>query len=145
MYAWGSSQFGQLGLGPVQESPYPRLVVSLSGYRVVSAECGQYHTLYLTSSGSVLACGWNVHGQLGLGTIENVRVPVVVHTLKEHVSIFYFYFCFDGDCRVQRLVLGKLISVIPLSFTEPTQIAQICDILLAEEDSDYIGREAGIW
>lgn len=79
--------FGQLGLGDLSESPHPRLIPSLANENVVTVECGQYHTLALTNQGSVLAWGWGVHGQLGLGTIEDERTPVYIHTLKEHVIV----------------------------------------------------------
>lgn len=79
--------FGQLGLGDLHESPHPRLVPTLANENVVSVECGQYHTLALTNQGSVFAWGWGVHGQLGLGSIEDERIPKYVHTLKEHVIV----------------------------------------------------------
>jgi alpha-tubulin suppressor-like RCC1 family protein len=37
------------------------------GTRVVQVSCGYYHTVLVTSSGGLRACGRNDYGQLGLG------------------------------------------------------------------------------
>ena len=43
---------------------------AISGYRVTSVACGRSHTLLLTDSGSVLACGSNAEGQLGIASSQ---------------------------------------------------------------------------
>ncbi|KAK6640099.1 hypothetical protein RUM43_008376 [Polyplax serrata] len=87
VYTWGCSKYGQLGLGEVQKSPYPRLVSGLCNVTVVTLSCGQFHTLALTSQGSVFSWGWGVHGQLGLGTVEDQREPNYLMSLREHVIV----------------------------------------------------------
>lgn len=72
-------------MGEVYESPYPRLVKDLANESVIALSCGQFHTLALTAHGSVFAWGWGIHGQLGLGNIDDQRQPKCVKALKEHV------------------------------------------------------------
>lgn len=87
VYTWGCSNYGQLGLGEVKESPHPRIVPGLVGEHVIALACGQYHTLALTNQGEVFAWGWGVHGQLGLGHVEDERTPRRVDSLSEHVRM----------------------------------------------------------
>jgi len=49
------------------EEPVPRLLASALGRRVCQVACGESHTLVLDETGTVLACGRNREGQLGLG------------------------------------------------------------------------------
>src|ERR1700746_2704268 len=48
------------------------------GVKVVALAGGLYHSLALTSSGSVFAWGWNMTGQLGNGSIIGSDLPVKV-------------------------------------------------------------------
>jgi alpha-tubulin suppressor-like RCC1 family protein len=76
--AWGSNGYGQLGNGTITNSSTP-VAVSLPSGSIVTAivACG-YHSLALTSSGSVLAWGNSYSGQLGNGTTTSSSTPVVV-------------------------------------------------------------------
>jgi alpha-tubulin suppressor-like RCC1 family protein len=51
VYSWGSSQFGQLGVGKTGQSPHPRLVERLAEENVVAISAGQYHSMALTEEG----------------------------------------------------------------------------------------------
>lgn len=74
-------------MGGIYESPYPRLLNSLSNETIVALSCGQFHSLALSSQGAVFSWGWGVHGQLGVGSIDDQRYPKFIAGLKEHVSI----------------------------------------------------------
>ena len=77
-WAWGDNGFGQLGNGTTTNSSTP-IAVSLPGGTTVTAIAGGgYHSLALTSSGQVLAWGYNGYGQLGNGTTTNSSTPVAV-------------------------------------------------------------------
>jgi alpha-tubulin suppressor-like RCC1 family protein len=77
-WAWGSNSYGQLGNGTTTDSSTP-VAVSLPGGTTVTAIAGGiYHSLALTSSGQVLAWGYNLYGQLGNGTTTNSSTPVAV-------------------------------------------------------------------
>lgn len=51
LYAWGSNKFGQVGIGEVGQSVYPRMIETLASYSIVSVEAGQYHSLAIDDSG----------------------------------------------------------------------------------------------
>lgn len=55
VYAWGSSKFGQLGIGPVNQSVYPRLIETLSSTAIISVAAGQYHSLAVDNNGRYLS------------------------------------------------------------------------------------------
>ncbi|KYN28946.1 X-linked retinitis pigmentosa GTPase regulator like protein [Trachymyrmex cornetzi] len=81
IYAWGSSQFGQLGLGKVLQCSSPELVTSLAQEIIVDAVAGQYHSVALTADGRIFTWGWGVHGQLGHGNTDEKATPSLVKAL----------------------------------------------------------------
>lgn len=81
IYAWGASQYGQLGLGRLLQTPNPELIVSLADEVIVDAVTGQYHSVALTMDGRVFTWGWGVHGQLGHGDTLQKNIPTLVNEL----------------------------------------------------------------
>jgi len=81
IYAWGASQFGQLGLGKVLQCSSPELVTSLAQEIIVDAVAGQYHSVALTADGRIFTWGWGVHGQLGHGNTDEKVTPSLVKAL----------------------------------------------------------------
>lgn len=81
IYAWGASQFGQLGLGKVLQCSSPELVTSLAQEMIVDAVAGQYHSVALTADGRIFTWGWGVHGQLGHGNTDEKTTPSLVKIL----------------------------------------------------------------
>ncbi|XP_029652973.1 uncharacterized protein LOC115226128 isoform X1 [Octopus sinensis] len=82
VYSWGSSKYGQVGVGTYHHYyTRPMLVESLSSECCVSLVCGQYHSVALTNDGKVFTWGWGVHGQLGHGDAENQSIPKLVSCL----------------------------------------------------------------
>jgi alpha-tubulin suppressor-like RCC1 family protein len=83
LYAWGSNDYGQLGIGNKDDHtvPYqvhgPGNVDYLSGITAVAA--GEHHSMALRNDGTVWAWGGNGHGQLGIGNEDNHTVPYPVH------------------------------------------------------------------
>jgi len=76
VFAWGSSDHGQLGLGLERKaSARPAIVPSFAGVAVTALAAGQYHSAALDNRGRVWTWGLGVHGQLGLGDIEDEYVP----------------------------------------------------------------------
>ena len=87
LYTWGCNKYGQLGLGLG-----PGLLVSSTTPRhldleVVQVSAGQYHSVGLDRQGRVHCWGWNVHGQVGCGGIEDVFSPRQVPGLAGHTVV----------------------------------------------------------
>jgi len=87
VYATGINTHGQLCLNDTvardrfYEVPPSFLFedVMEEDLRIVDVALGERHTLLLRGDGTVLACGWNAYGQLGIGTTDSAVVkPVVV-------------------------------------------------------------------
>jgi len=75
LWAWGSNNRGQLGLGDNTDRNAPVQVGADNNWAVVSAGS---HTLGLKIDGTLLASGLNYYGQLGLGNTTNRDTPTLV-------------------------------------------------------------------
>ncbi len=75
--AWGYNADGQLG-GSTGASDVPVNVNLPAGTKVTAVAAGASHSLALTSTGAVLAWGYNTDGELGDGSTTNSDVPVKV-------------------------------------------------------------------
>lgn len=83
VFTWGANEFGQLGDGTTTDSSVPVAVGgTMTGHVAASAQAGAAHTLALDESGTVLAWGWNLHGELGDGTTTDALLPVPVTGLS---------------------------------------------------------------
>jgi alpha-tubulin suppressor-like RCC1 family protein len=88
VYTWGLNPFGQLGLGDHgagTDRLVPTLVNGVDG--VVAVAAGEYHSLALGRGGTVMACGGNDEGQLGLGDTDDRDTFTVVPNLSGVVDI----------------------------------------------------------
>jgi alpha-tubulin suppressor-like RCC1 family protein len=65
--SFGRNQFGQLGQPELRTYEKPTLVPGLENFNIIGAACGRNHTLFLTDTGTVYACGDNKSGQCGVG------------------------------------------------------------------------------
>lgn len=90
--AWGEDAYGELGNGTADWSAHalPANVPTGSAC-IMGVGVGQYHTLALTATGSVLAWGYNATGQLGYsanaGTSNANPNPAFVQGLPSAVAI----------------------------------------------------------
>ncbi|XP_078595425.1 uncharacterized protein LOC144872787 isoform X2 [Branchiostoma floridae x Branchiostoma japonicum] len=87
VYAWGSSTYGQLGLGDWDRQTHPTLVTQLKDVFCVAVATGQYHSTALDGEGRVWTWGWGVHGQLGQGNAENLNKPHLVAAVQNAVQV----------------------------------------------------------
>ncbi|CAM9646328.1 unnamed protein product [Phaeothamnion confervicola] len=73
VFAWGCGGRGRLGLGSHADAPYPQQVRALAAapLAVVDVAAGYAHTLFLTASGAVFACGDDRYGQVGAGAASS--------------------------------------------------------------------------
>jgi alpha-tubulin suppressor-like RCC1 family protein len=86
---WGYNWAGSLGNGTTSDSSTPAQVVGLaSGVGHVAP--GNYHTCAVTINGRVKCWGWDLYGQLGLGTQTYVTKPVdVIERVPAHITLNY--------------------------------------------------------
>jgi RCC1 and BTB domain-containing protein len=62
IYACGRNDYGQLGLGHLEDRNVPSIVDTMIGKKVVSIGCGQYHTVVATIDSEVYSFGRNDSG-----------------------------------------------------------------------------------
>lgn len=79
VYGLGDSTSGQLGINSYSKVSSPQQVQTIEGYGgVKQIAAGDWHSIFVTNSGSVLATGNNNKGQLGDGTTATRLFPVVM-------------------------------------------------------------------
>ncbi|XP_026463630.1 protein RCC2 homolog [Ctenocephalides felis] len=66
-YTIGRNPSGQLGVGDTKTRDMPTEVTGLEDLVIIGAATGRHHTLFLTDTGTVYACGDNKFGQCGVG------------------------------------------------------------------------------
>jgi X-linked retinitis pigmentosa GTPase regulator len=81
LFMCGAGDAGQLGLGSHDKKSLPTQVTNIKE-AVISAACGIFHTLVLTSTKNVIAMGGNKFGQLGIGSKRSSLYPVAVKGLE---------------------------------------------------------------
>ncbi|GLD95423.1 hypothetical protein PINS_up004067 [Pythium insidiosum] len=110
VFAWGSGRHGELGLGPSKLSARePTILDSLPTSGPFRVLCGWQHSvLYDCSTGAVITCGNNRHGQLGVSpTAEKARflaLPVMMSsdsddplTARQVDTGWHFVLCVQRD------------------------------------------------
>ncbi len=84
--AWGENRKGQLGDGTREARHAPVRTVGLSG-RALAVAAGSSHSLALLEDGTLMAWGWNCHGQLGDGCVDEGQLhPVLVRLRPGRVA-----------------------------------------------------------
>ncbi|MDT4939034.1 MAG: hypothetical protein QOG80_2705, partial [Pseudonocardiales bacterium] len=78
VFAWGDNSGAQLGNGTQTGTSKVPVAVNLAGATAVSINAGYAHNVARTSTGGVLAWGYNQFGQAGVGTVANVLSPTTV-------------------------------------------------------------------
>jgi len=82
VYAMGSNEIGQLGLGGSEEPvTTPVLLQALAKKKMVKVVAGYEHSAALSADGQVFVWGNNHAGQLGLGQVLNQDTPQIVSAL----------------------------------------------------------------
>jgi alpha-tubulin suppressor-like RCC1 family protein len=76
VWACGSNDSGQLGIGNTTDQSTPVTIPALSGITQISSGPNSLHSLFLKSDGSVWVCGHNGCGQFGMGNTTNSSTPL---------------------------------------------------------------------
>ena len=79
LYAWGANFDGELGDGTTTDQLKPVRVKLPAGVKLTAVRAGALFTLALTTTGKVLAWGYNKDGELGNGATGTRHHPVRVH------------------------------------------------------------------
>jgi alpha-tubulin suppressor-like RCC1 family protein len=79
LYAWGADLSGELGDGRTTDRLKPVRVRLPAGVKLTAVRAGALFTLALTTTGKVLAWGYNKDGELGNGATGTRHHPVRVH------------------------------------------------------------------
>ncbi|KAL2471756.1 Regulator of chromosome condensation (RCC1) family with FYVE zinc finger domain [Abeliophyllum distichum] len=83
VFTMGSTVYGQLG-NPRSDGNLPCLVEDNLAYESVEEiACGAYHVAVLTSKNEVFTWGNGANGRLGLGDVEDRKMPSLVEALKD--------------------------------------------------------------
>ncbi len=82
-WSWGTDSNGDLCRGGTKD--VPEMIPGMPSVTAVSG--GGNHTLWLTESGQVYACGLNKYGELGDGNFTNSGTPVEVSGLTDVVAV----------------------------------------------------------
>lgn len=77
VWTWGSSEYGQLGVGDQIRRNSPTLVPKLCNVGVQKLACGNYHCAALTLDGSIFVWGRNNYHQILTDTTDNQYSPRV--------------------------------------------------------------------
>ncbi|MEC8263814.1 MAG: chromosome condensation regulator, partial [Pseudomonadota bacterium] len=84
VFACGSNESGQLGLGDVEDRDTFTAVPPLPDGKVAKqVVAGIDHTMILAEDGTVFACGSNIYGQLGLGNNDDRHTFTAVPPLPD--------------------------------------------------------------
>lgn len=87
VYSFGTNKRGQLGVGDNKTQYIPKHIDALNDIHVVRVYCGTSHSMFLTSTGELYACGDGRSGQLGLGNNETYYLPQQIDTLNDHIVL----------------------------------------------------------
>lgn len=83
--AWGSNNYGQLGLRNTDDAFAPAIIPGLDG--VLSVTAGAMSSAALKNDGTVWVWGENLSGQLGTSSFSSVNSPIKVEGLYNIVNI----------------------------------------------------------
>jgi alpha-tubulin suppressor-like RCC1 family protein len=87
LYACGNNSKGQVGMNNQVISKYsyllPMFLTNFNLEKIISIACGWEHTVVLTNTGNLYACGDNTYGQLGMNNTTNLSIltPMVLDNL----------------------------------------------------------------
>lgn len=127
-FTWGGNELGQLGIPGIEVfSNCPQKLLDLEE-EVCTMACGYYQTLILTISGSVLACGLNEAGQLGVEEdSEIVDMPIAVQGITEPIKSIY---CSNFSCATSGTNSMYIWGDTPNGlFTKPERINGLAGII----------------
>ena len=90
VFAFGSNNGGQLGVGDTENKNVPTLLRGeLANKSVMQVAAGSVQTMCITADGLVYAWGHNDNGELGIGNTERRLVPTLVTEQLQRKTAVY--------------------------------------------------------
>jgi alpha-tubulin suppressor-like RCC1 family protein len=84
VYACGRGLYGLLGTGDREKRLTPvKITFPVGTDPIKEISAGDYHTVFLTQTGEVYACGRGRYGELGTGNRKNRLTPVKITTFPD--------------------------------------------------------------
>ncbi|AYV81460.1 MAG: chromosome condensation regulator [Harvfovirus sp.] len=80
----GDNSYGQLGLGDWQHRKIFEEIKNIPK-NIVEVTCGYYDTFIRLTNGTLMACGYNGHGHLGLGDLEHRNNFQIIKPLPKNI------------------------------------------------------------
>lgn len=115
VYTLGNNSYGQCGRTIVEDENYFGSQAismlepsSFGGERLKDVACGQDHTIFLTETGKLYACGWGADGQTGLGHYNNHHVPTLIEGDVKNENITKVSCA--GDCVIALNDRGEVFG-----------------------------------
>ncbi|KAG5283936.1 hypothetical protein AALO_G00021190 [Alosa alosa] len=131
VFSMGNNAYGQCGRKIIEDEVYSgsHTVHNIEGFdsKIIQVACGQDHSLFLSETGTVYACGWGADGQTGLGHYDKASCPVMVTGDLAGVKVQQV--ASYGDCSLAVSTNGQLFGwgnseyLQLASITESTQIS----------------------
>ncbi|KAL3696668.1 hypothetical protein R1sor_010744 [Riccia sorocarpa] len=78
VFSFGWGLYGQCGQGSTDDELSPAYVSALGGVKITGIAAGLWHTVFISDTGDVYACGGNQFGQLGTGGDQAEMLPTLV-------------------------------------------------------------------
>src|SRR5262249_54674200 len=157
MLAWGFNATGDLGDGTTTDRHSPVPVALPAGVTVTGIAAGEFHSLAVTSTGGVLAWGFNNQGELGNGTTQPSNVPVTValpagttvkaiiagceHSLAITSTSQLLAWGFNGDGELGNGTTTDSATPVPVSLPAGTTVKAVragCEHSLALTSSGHV-------
>ena len=93
LWSTGWNVFGQLGLGDTTDrNTFTQVTTNVDNIK--SVYCGMHHTIILKNDSTLWGCGWNEHGQLGLGDGYNRTTFTQITTNTDNIKDVYCGACY---------------------------------------------------
>lgn len=148
VWAWGLNLYGGLGDGTTTNRSSPVQVSGLTGVTAIAA--GSYHSLALTSSGTVVAWGLNNRGELGATTVDTCgaqpfaepcsKVPVQVGNLAGATVIGAGY---EFSLALQDPAFPSAPANLAVGTVTPSSVALSWNDTASNETGFVIERKTG--